>query len=35
MATTTNLSTFKINYLTQTQYETALGNNQIDENKLY
>lgn len=35
MATTTNLNTLKINYLTQAQYETALGNNQIDENELY
>ena len=35
MATTTNLNTLKINYLTQAQYETALGNNQINENELY
>ena len=35
MATTTNLNTLKINYLTQAQYETALGNNQIDANELY
>ena len=35
MATITNLNTLKINYLTQAQYETALGNNQIDENELY
>ena len=35
MSTTTNLNTLKINYLTQAQYETALGNNQINENELY
>lgn len=35
MATTTNLNTLKINYLTQAQYETALGNNEINENELY
>ena len=35
MSTTTNLSTLKINYLTQEQYDTALGNNQINENELY
>ena len=35
MSTTTNLSTLKINYLTQAQYETALANNQINENELY
>ena len=35
MSTTTNLSTLKINYLTQSQYDTALGNNQINENEIY
>lgn len=35
MSTTTNLSTLKINYLTQTQYDTALSNNQINENEIY
>ena len=35
MATTTNLSTLKINYLTQSQYDTALSNNQINENEIY
>lgn len=35
MATTTNLSTLKINYLTQAQYNTALANNQINDDELY
>ena len=35
MATTTNLDTLKINYLTQAQYDTALANNQINSNQLY
>lgn len=35
MATTENLSTLKINYLTQAQYDTALANNQINANQLY
>ena len=35
MATTTNLSTLKINYLTQEQYDTALANNQINSDELY
>lgn len=35
MATTTNLTTLKINYLTEAQYNTALSNNQINENELY
>lgn len=35
MSTTTNLSTLKINYLTQAQYDTALANSQINENELY
>lgn len=35
MATTTNLTTLKINYLTEEQYNTALNNNQINENELY
>lgn len=32
MATTTNLDTLKINYLTQAQYNTAVTNNQINSN---
>lgn len=32
---TTNLSTLKINYLTQSQYNTALANNEIEENEIY
>lgn len=35
MSTTTNLTTLKINYLTQQQYETALENEQIQDNELY
>ena len=35
MSTTTNLSTLKINYLTQAQYDEALENDQINENELY
>ena len=35
MATTTDLSTLKINYLTQAQYDNALANNQINANELY
>ena len=35
MATTTDLSTLKINYLTQAQYDNALANNQINTNELY
>lgn len=35
MSTTTNLSTLKINYLTQAQYDTALANDEINENELY
>lgn len=35
MATTTNLDTLKINYLTQSQYDTALANSQINTNELY
>lgn len=35
MSTTTNLDTLKINYLTQSQYDSALNNNQINENELY
>lgn len=35
MATTTNLSTLKINYLTQEQYNTAVANNQINSDELY
>lgn len=33
--TTTNLSTLKINYLTQEQYDDALENGQINEHELY
>ena len=32
---TTDISTLKIHYLTQAEYETALANNQINENELY
>lgn len=35
MTTTTDLSTLKINYLTQAQYDDALANNQINTNELY
>ena len=35
MSTTTNLDTLKINYLTQAQYDTALENDQINDNELY
>lgn len=35
MATTTNISPLKINFLTQAQYNTALTNNNINENELY
>ena len=35
MATTTDLTTLKINYLTQAQYDNALTNNQINSNELY
>jgi len=35
MATTTDVSPLKINYLTQSQYNTALANNQINANELY
>lgn len=35
MSTTTNLSTLKINYLTQAQYDEALANSQINEDELY
>lgn len=35
MATTTDLSTLKINYLTQEQYDTALANGQINSDELY
>lgn len=35
MSTTTNLPTLKINYLTQAQYDSALSNNEINENELY
>lgn len=35
MSTTINLDTLKINYLTQAQYDTALSNDQINENEIY
>lgn len=35
MATTTNLDTLKINYLTQAQYDAALENDEIDEDQVY
>ena len=35
MSTTTNLTTLKINYLTQAQYNTALVNDEINENEIY
>lgn len=35
MPTTTNLTTLKINYLTQAQYDDALANNQINSDELY
>lgn len=35
MATTTDLMTLKINYLTQAQYDTAKNNGQINENEIY
>ena len=35
MSTTTNLSTLKINYLTQSQYNEALANDELNENELY
>lgn len=35
MSTTTRLSTFRINYLTQEQYDEALENNLISDTELY
>ena len=35
MSTTTQIPTLTINYLTQSQYDNALQNDQIDENQLY
>lgn len=35
MATTTDLQSLKINYLTQEQYDTALNSGQINANELY
>ena len=35
MSTTTDLSTLKINYLTQAQYNTALANDEINQDELY
>ena len=35
MSTTTDLSTLKINYLTQAQYDAAVSGGTINENELY
>lgn len=35
MSSVTNLTELNINYLTQDQYDTALANNEINENELY
>ena len=35
MSTTTRLSTFRINYLTQDQYDEALENGDISDTELY
>ena len=35
MATVTDLTELNINYLTQTQYDEALENNQINANEIY
>ena len=35
MATTTDLQSLKINYLTQEQYDEALNNGQINATELY
>ena len=35
MATTTNLNSLVINYLTQAQYDEAAANNTLNENQLY
>ena len=35
MSSTTNLSTLKINYLTDEQYQAALSSNLLNENELY
>ena len=35
MATTTDVPTLKINYLTKSQYDTAANNSQINANELY
>lgn len=35
MATTTNLTNLKINYLTEEQYQTEVSNNRINENEIY
>ena len=35
MSTTTNLTQLKINYLSQSQYNTALENDEINENEIY
>lgn len=35
MSVTTRLKSLKINYLTQSQYDTALDNEEINENELY
>ena len=35
MSTTTPVSTFRINYLTQEQFDNAINNNQINPTELY
>ena len=35
MATSTEISELKINYLTEAQYNSALSNNQINSNEIY
>lgn len=35
MSSVTNLTELNINYLTQDQYDTALANNEINENEIY
>lgn len=35
MSTTTNISTLKINYLSQAQYDAAAASNLINEDELY
>ena len=35
MSTTTDLTTLKINHLTQAQYDEAMENDEINENEIY